>query len=146
MFKRKRNLRKLKHQGRKLRGIIVLFLIILLASFFAGVSYYFLVLSKKNTVLYVSPLASVKGLTTDANQSHIEKLLKEKHIRYQSIEPDDETYMLMLQDDQQVVFSAKKDITVQISSLQFILSRLTMEGKEFSRLDLRFEKPVIVLK
>ena len=97
-------------------------------------------------MLYVSPLASVKGLTTDANQSHIEKLLKEKHIRYQSIEPDDETYMLMLQDDQQVVFSAKKDITVQISSLQFILSRLTMEGKEFSRLDLRFEKPVIVLK
>jgi hypothetical protein len=77
----------------------------------------------------------------------LEKLLKEQKISYTKIsKAPDETYIITLNDDEEALVTFKKDIHQQISSLQFILSRLTMEGKQFTRLDLRFDKPVIVAK
>ena len=67
-------------------------------------------------------------------------------IVFHSVLSEDDTYLVKLGEDQIVVFSAKKNLENQISSLQFILSRLTMEDREFSRLDLRFDKPIIVLE
>jgi len=48
-----------------------------------------------------------------------------------------------LKDGEEVVFSLKKEIQVQVDSLQFILSRSKIEGKEIKKIDLRFDKPVV---
>jgi len=48
-----------------------------------------------------------------------------------------------LKDGEEVVFSLKKEIQVQVDSLQFILSRSKIEGKGIKKIDLRFDKPVV---
>lgn len=42
-----------------------------------------------------------------------------------------------------VIFSLEKPLDQQMSSLQLIISRLTIEGKGFTRIDFRFNDPVI---
>jgi cell division septal protein FtsQ len=46
----------------------------------------------------------------------------------------------------EVVFSSEKEASIQVGSLQLILSRTKIEGKSLKRVDLRFDKPVIVEK
>lgn len=100
--------------------------------------------------LFVSPLANVKfaqASSADNKLVLLKKQLDKEEIAYNKIDNgEDETYIVELKQGGTVTFSSQKDIMTQIASLQFILSHLTMEGKLFSRLDLRFEKPVIVLK
>lgn len=48
-----------------------------------------------------------------------------------------------LEDDVQVLFSAKKDLKIQLDSLQLIFSRAKIEGEKLKRIDLRFDKPVL---
>ncbi|MFC1727688.1 cell division protein FtsQ/DivIB [Patescibacteria group bacterium] len=43
-----------------------------------------------------------------------------------------------------VLFSVDKEATLQLDSLQFILSRLKIEGRQPRNIDLRFDKPVLV--
>lgn len=45
---------------------------------------------------------------------------------------------------QLVIFSTEKEIIAQLDSLQYILSRAKMEGREIRKIDLRFAKPVIL--
>lgn len=108
----------------------------------------FVVQSEKGN--YVSPLASIGFVQASQKNNKAEQLktgLHKNNISYKSIEKGkDGSYIVKLQDGGEVTFSSQKDIMVQIASLQYILSHLTMEGKLFTRLDLRFEKPVIVLK
>lgn len=100
---------------------------------------------------YVSPLGTL-GLKAirmgdDSEKQQLENLLKEKKVRFKKITTGtDSSYIIHLEDGEEAVVSFNKDIKSQISSLQFILSRLTMEGKLFSRLDLRFEKPIVIFK
>lgn len=86
--------------------------------------------------------------TDDENyKTNLEKILQEKKIDYIAISNlKDGNYIIKLTDASLVIISSQKDINREISSLQFILKRLTMEGKEFTKLDLRFEKPVITFK
>lgn len=42
-----------------------------------------------------------------------------------------------------IVFSSERDIEWQVSSLQSILSRLTIEKKRPTLIDLRFNKPIV---
>ncbi len=139
--------RKQKRYAKKIIG----FGLIGLGSIFAiaaGTFYVFTV--QMNKPLYVSPLASMKFVQASEKDMKLETLkkqLEKEHIAYTKIEkPDEESYIVELKQGGLVTFSSQKDIIAQIASLQFILSHLTMEGKLFSRLDLRFEKPVIVLK
>ena len=82
-------------------------------------------------------------LTTKA----IETLLKKNDIAFESVYyMQDQTYVVVLPEGGEVVLSANKSFEEQISSLQLISSRLTIEGKRFSRLDFRFNKPVITLQ
>ena len=101
--------------------------------------------------LYISPLGTlgVQSMRSmdDTNLSQLENLLVQKKIAYSKIsQASDSAYIIQLDTGEEIVVTFKKDINEQISSLQFILSRLTMEGKQFVRLDLRFDKPVIVSK
>jgi hypothetical protein len=86
--------------------------------------------------------------TDDENyRANLEKALQEKKIDYTRIyNQKDGSCIIKLTDGSLVIISSQKDINREISSLQFILKRLTMEGKEFTKLDLRFEKPVITFK
>jgi len=43
-----------------------------------------------------------------------------------------------------VIFNSRQDQKRQLDSLQFILARSKMESKQIAKIDLRFDKPVIV--
>ena len=51
---------------------------------------------------------------------------------------------IWLENEILVLFNGQKDIGVQLDSLQFIYSRSKIEGKQIKKIDLRFDKPVIV--
>jgi len=99
---------------------------------------------------YLSPLS--KQQEKNLSQSDTENIelltdgLKQQKIDVASIKQQDASYIITLKDGAIIIFSAQKNINSQISSLQVILSRLTMEGRLFRQLDLRFDKPVILLK
>lgn len=76
----------------------------------------------------------------------IKEELRKQDIEATNVDVQNDTYVISLDGGKTVTLSSKKDVSSQISSLQFILSRLTMEGRQFSRLDLRFDKPIIVAK
>lgn len=44
----------------------------------------------------------------------------------------------------EVLFDADSDIEYQLSSLQAILRRVKMEGKKLTKVDLRFQRPIVV--
>ena len=117
-----------------------IFLIVLGTGVLFGVVYFSIskfILSKDQ---YVSPLA--KKLTTQGN---LEQQLSKFNIPYDEIKiASDSSYLIVLKDGGKVNLSNTKNIQSQISSLQLILSRLTIEGKRFKNLDLRFDKPIIV--
>jgi len=88
------------------------------------------------------------GHTTDEEryEADIERALSDEEIKYESIDQaGDDAYKIKLVKAGEVTISTTKDVKGQISSLQYILFRLTMEGKQFDQLDLRFDKPVVVL-
>ncbi|OGH14849.1 MAG: hypothetical protein A2860_00615 [Candidatus Levybacteria bacterium RIFCSPHIGHO2_01_FULL_37_33] len=87
----------------------------------------------------ISPLA--KGEPSQG--SNLEALLKIKNIPFTSIRRFSDYYSVMLADGGEVFISSKKDLTIQIDSLQLMLSRLTIEGKRIKSLDFRFDKIII---
>jgi hypothetical protein len=112
-------------------GALVLFCIAYLA--------FFLFLPKKE--LFISPLALQKN--TYSNE--LDDLLQKSGIAFASVESaGDFTYIINLRDGGQVVITQNKNVQNQISSLQLILSRLTIEGKRFKSLDFRYDKPVVL--
>lgn len=83
----------------------------------------------------------------DIQLINLKKGLDKNNIAYTSIKrKTDGSLIVNLEKGGEVTFSSQKDIMSQIASLQYILPHLTMEGKLFSQLDLRFEKPVIKLR
>ncbi len=101
--------------------------------------------------LYVSPIPSTLSSKTLKNSEEfldtLASTLKKKHIPYRSITYIQESiYKVSGEQGEVILFTSKKSLDEQISSLQLILSSLTIEGKHFSKIDLRFDKPVIVSK
>jgi len=78
--------------------------------------------------------------------SKIEKLLSDSSIPFSSVSFARSYFDIGLKDDGKVYISSKKDIIIQISSLQAILKQLTINGKRFQLIDFRFDKPVIVFE
>ncbi|HVA96417.1 MAG TPA: hypothetical protein VND99_02070 [Candidatus Acidoferrales bacterium] len=137
--KRKRYLKKIIYLSVSL-SIFVLVL--------CGITLYVFVVKMKKP-LYISPLPSmhaVQAAEDDKKYSELQAGLTKDQIDYAEITHGNNAYVVTLQNDGKVTFSTQKDIMSQIASLQYILSHLTMEGRQFSMLDLRFDKPVIVLK
>lgn len=90
--------------------------------------------------LFVSPIASDQR----TERTRIEEALKREKINYVSISAQkDHSYLIKASEGGEIIFSSKKDILKQISSLQLILKRLKIEGKTFRRLDFRYERVVI---
>lgn len=104
---------------------------------------------------YISPLSLNTFLDNSKKNDNnkkiaeekISSLLAEKGIKYAYfVTRDDSSFQLTLKNGEEVLFSRSKPIELQISSLQHILSRLTIEGKSVIRIDLRFDKPVILFR
>ena len=101
---------------------------------------------------YVSPLSqaaksmitAAKGTSQDTLQQ-VEQTLNRNSISYSDARMiDQNTCQITIDNNQTVLFATDRPLAEQIASLQLIVSHLTMEGKRFSRLDLRYDKPIIV--
>lgn len=100
---------------------------------------------KSKDHLVVRPIPVGYDISSNQEQeiNKLEKKLRENNIEFKKIERSGSYYVVILEDKSNVVLSRDKEIDPQIASLQFILSRLKMEGKAFKELDLRYDKPVI---
>lgn len=100
---------------------------------------------------FVTPLPASFSLSPNIRidsfeAKQVELLLARYRIDFVSVHyQKDKTYTVFLKNGGEVILSSKKDLTSQVSSLQLLINRLTIEGKSFKRLDLRFTNPVIVL-
>lgn len=93
----------------------------------------------------VSPLPSTKDnySSSDKTKREIKNLLNKNSISFNAITASNSSYFIRLAGGEEVILASEKPLTSQISSLQLVLSRLTIEGKRFVRLDFRFDKPII---
>ncbi len=73
-------------------------------------------------------------------------LLLKLDLKPETIEVSEKGILVRLKDELEVFFSFQKEATAQVGSLQLILSRTKIEGKRLKRVDLRFDKPVIIEK
>lgn len=81
---------------------------------------------------------------SDQEEQTITKKLAEVDIIPEDVKKmPDGNFQVDLKDNGYIIVSQSRNLSVQIASLQVILQRLTMEGKRFAKLDLRFDKPVI---
>jgi hypothetical protein len=129
-----------KHKRKFLSKIPYIFFGLLLVTIFlifvSVVSY---ILSSKVRVL--SPIAT----SSTYKNGSLEGELQKNNIQFSKIEvATDSSYLIFLKDDGLVQMSKDKSFSDQITSLQLISSRLTIEGRKFKRLDLRFNEPIIV--
>lgn len=135
-----RNFRRNK-SSYSLKKAVVFWLVCL---FFAIVAFLcFFLFQKLKRIVYVSPISKQnQDQTTDINT--IKSLLSEKHVRFSLVSPiDSSSYLITLLAGEEVIITAKKSFIDQVSSLQLVLSRLTIEGKRVSRIDFRFDTPVL---
>lgn len=73
--------------------------------------------------------------------------LKSAHVSFDRVYASSESaYIVTRKEGGEIILTANKDIALQVATLQLILTRLTIEGKSLSRIDLRFDKPVVVLR
>lgn len=101
--------------------------------------------------MYVSPLPSVQSaqikITDDGFSKRLSENLSKNHISYSSIlYTGNSTYGVKLGQNQEILFTSSNALDSQMSSLQLILSSLTIEGKKYQKIDLRFDKPVIIFQ
>lgn len=136
MFQKKRRLKKEKSKSRI--KLIFLVLIFLLAALIF-IEYLYLNFSLGRTT-YISPIARDQ----ESKIISLEKELEKSNVSFKTVTvSQDASMVVLLIDDGVVILSSKKDIKSQISSLQLILSRLTIEGRKLKTLDFRFDNPVV---
>jgi hypothetical protein len=116
--------------------------VLLLLACVAGIGY-----AMMHKTILVSPLplrpgTLLPGVHRD-DEAVLRRLLTTHAISYTSLVHTADGYVLSLNPKQQVILSRTKDLSGQISSLQIILPQLTMEGREFRTLDMRYNKPII---
>lgn len=127
--------RQKKEKSRKKLGFILVFIGLLEISVLL---FYTAYLEKKP-----KPLSPLSKNQISFNLV-LEKKLKEKRIEITSLETEkDLNYKIILKNKEEVIIDAKKDIDLQLSSLQLILNQLKIEGKPLKRLDFRYQKPII---
>lgn len=136
MFAQKRQLKKEKFRSRiKIAFIVLFFLSIILIL----IEYLYLNFSF-GRITYISPVSQNKTSKIIA----LEKELEKSNIPFKTVSASsDASLVVELADGSIVIMSPKKNIKNQISSLQLVLSRLTIEGKKLKSLDFRFNNPVV---
>lgn len=139
-------IRKPKKKRKAKRGFLVGYVVACLFLIVIGVAILLISLQRSGII---SPLPSALGErlkinASEKDETELKRLLGKHNIVYTSVASTQDDFVITMNAKQQVLVTKKKDIDSQISSLQVILPRLTMEGRAFRRLDMRFEKPVVV--
>lgn len=113
---------------------------IILVSFYSIKQY-----ENKKTFISAVPKQNLDQQTETINT--ILGVLKEKHITFSGVFVfDSASYLVKLASGEEVFLASGKSLVEQVSSLQLILSRLTIEGKRVSRVDFRFDTPVLTMQ
>lgn len=147
MWSRKRVLKKNRRQVNKKKILYATIVSAVLGISLIGIG----VVVLAHEPLFTSPLplfqSSNNGNDTVDAKGTIEQYLRKNDISYSSITSvSTHVYKIDVQDNGSVYLTSDRDLSSQLTSLQAILSRLTMEGKRFERLDMRYDRPVIVLR
>lgn len=131
--------RRLKKERSKYRIKTLFILLLFLLLSLVIIEYLYLNFSFGRTS-FISPIAKI-------NQSKIallENALEKQKIAFTSTSLNsDSSFTVELTEGGEVILSSKKDLDSQLSSLQLILSRLTIEGKKLKKLDFRFDNPIV---
>jgi hypothetical protein len=134
MFQQKRLLKKEKLKG---KIWLVFFILAILLILVIGIEFLYFNFVK---VSVISPLAKSKV----SRLVNLENELSKNQITFSAASANqDGSYTIKLLAGGEVILSSKKDIGSQLSSLQLMLSRLTIEGKKLKTLDFRFDNPVV---
>lgn len=130
----------MRRRNRKAKkSLIVSFFFLLFFLVLAAFAFYYW--STKTP--FISPLVN-DNLENPLTTEELKTLLGKSNIGFSEVKNSTGSSILVtLKGGGEVLFSAKKSLGKQVSSLQLILSRLTIEGKRFKNLDLRFEKPTV---
>src|SRR3989344_3995197 len=136
MLQGKRRLKKEKSsRSTKLAFMLGLFIFVFLAGILVFVYIFY-----SNSSSYLNPLAVNKN----SPKIKIEDMLEASNIKItRSVIGSQDFLEVDLKDVGKVIFSSKKDLKKQITSLQLMLSRLTIEGKKLKILDFRYDNPVV---
>jgi hypothetical protein len=136
LLRRRKNIRIKKRRNWKVLYFLIGSLFVSILLLFAG---YYLNLYYPDIL---SPLARERFYGT----LKIEQALTKANIKFIKVarQNKDLSFEVILSEQEEVIFSSKKDIQSQIASLQLITKRLTIEGKRFKSLDFRYDKPLIV--
>lgn len=130
-------IRKLKRKG-KFFFIKVIFPILILLILSALLLY-----KLPAFTIFNKPIISPLGQNKPSRASSLEVLLKKANVPFSSVTSSSDSYIITLLGGGKVIVSSKKDLTLQINSLQLMLNRLTIEGKRIKSLDFRFDKAII---
>lgn len=136
----------LKKKRSKLKKKFLIGYIFILLIAFSAIAYFTI-----NNNLFmnqsISPVPS--GLSRDSGGSlstkdQLIKIFTEKKIAVESLSLASESaIMVKFKTGGEAIFSSLRPLEQQVSSLQRIENRLTIEGKVLKRIDLRFNKPVV---
>lgn len=77
----------------------------------------------------------------------IEEILRQKNIKFEDNAISSGSAILVKltpPQDIEVWFDSRKDLSIQVSSLQIILNKFTIEGRKARKVDLRFSDPLVV--
>jgi hypothetical protein len=131
--------RRLKKERSKYRIRTLLILLICFSLLIVAAEYLYLNFSFGRTT-FISPIGKVGKSKVAA----LESILDKKNIAFTLANINsDGSFTVELRDGGELILSAKKDLDNQLSSLQLILSRLTIEGKKLKKLDFRYDNPVV---
>lgn len=134
MKKRRINIKRKENRLRKKLLIFLFFILFFLTSIFS-ILFGFSV----NKKFFISPITKQQS----EKKAILEKELKKQNIDYLKIEILQDYFAVQIKDNGAVYIGQNKDIKKQVSSLQVIINRLTIEGKRFKKLDFRYAKPLI---
>jgi hypothetical protein len=131
--------RKLKKERAKYRLKIIFIVLLFLSLIIVTAEYLYLNFSFGRAV-FISPLAKIN----QSKVASLESALDKEKIAFLSVSQNlDGSFTVELKEGGVIILSAKKDLDSQLSSLQLILSRLTIEGKKLNKLDFRYNNPVV---
>lgn len=95
-------------------------------------------LSRESQTTLFSPLPS------SSPKDDLENLLKEHGFIPKSLTYKDDMVQASFSGNLTVILSTSKDLTTQVLSLQFVISRAKIENRLPKVVDLRFTKPVVL--